>query len=233
MIRNPPERGGWLEVVCGPMFSGKSEELIRRLRRAEIAGQRVLVVKAGIDDRYDVAHVVSHAEQGYTANLPLEVLALPRISALRQDQKGDAPMRVMVIVKASKESEAGILPGKELLSKMGKYNEELGFRLVEVALVYGQRSIFDKKEERLKDVAKFGEQFKRKYPESKYFGSVDPLIKKAEVELASHQKLKKEYDEALAKAREERGNSEVSPSTSPSTEVNQIENAPEIINNQQ
>jgi thymidine kinase len=56
-----PERGGWLEVVCGPMFSGKSEELIRRLRRAEIAGQRVLIVKPRIDDRYDVAHVVSHA----------------------------------------------------------------------------------------------------------------------------------------------------------------------------
>jgi thymidine kinase len=43
------------------MFSGKSEELIRRLRRAEIAGQRALVVKPRIDDRYDVAHVVSHA----------------------------------------------------------------------------------------------------------------------------------------------------------------------------
>ena len=43
------------------MFSGKSEELIRRLRRAEIAGQRALVVKPQIDDRYDVAHVVSHA----------------------------------------------------------------------------------------------------------------------------------------------------------------------------
>jgi thymidine kinase len=43
------------------MYSGKSEELIRRLRRAEIAGQKVLVVKAGFDDRYDVAHVVSHA----------------------------------------------------------------------------------------------------------------------------------------------------------------------------
>src|SRR5947209_6572218 len=56
-----PERGGWLEVVCGPMFSGKSEELIRRLRRAEIAGQRVLIVKPRIDDRYDVSHVVSHA----------------------------------------------------------------------------------------------------------------------------------------------------------------------------
>ena len=61
MIRNAPERGGWLEVVCGPMFSGKSEELIRRLRRAEIAGQRALIVKPRIDDRYDVSHVVSHA----------------------------------------------------------------------------------------------------------------------------------------------------------------------------
>jgi thymidine kinase len=61
VIRNAPERGGWLEVVCGPMFSGKSEELIRRLRRAEIAGQRVLIVKPRIDDRYDVSHVVSHA----------------------------------------------------------------------------------------------------------------------------------------------------------------------------
>src|SRR5437763_13830656 len=42
------------------MFSGKSEELIRRLRRAEIAGLRVLIVKPAVDDRYDVGHVVSH-----------------------------------------------------------------------------------------------------------------------------------------------------------------------------
>jgi len=61
VIRLFPERGGWLEVVCGPMFSGKSEELIRRLRRAEIAGQRVLIVKPQIDDRFDIGHVVSHA----------------------------------------------------------------------------------------------------------------------------------------------------------------------------
>ena len=61
MIRLVPERGGWLEVVCGPMFSGKSEELIRRLRRAEIGGQRALIVKPLVDDRYDVGHVVSHA----------------------------------------------------------------------------------------------------------------------------------------------------------------------------
>ena len=61
VIRMQPQGGGWLEVVCGPMFSGKSEELIRRLRRAEIAGQRALIVKPLIDDRYDVGHVVSHA----------------------------------------------------------------------------------------------------------------------------------------------------------------------------
>jgi thymidine kinase len=61
VIRTVPGSGGWLEVICGPMFSGKSEELIRRLRRAEIAGQRVLIVKPRVDDRYDVSHVVSHA----------------------------------------------------------------------------------------------------------------------------------------------------------------------------
>lgn len=61
MIRIPPQRGGWLEVICGPMFSGKSEEMIRRLRRAEIAGQRVVIFKPRIDDRYDASDVVSHA----------------------------------------------------------------------------------------------------------------------------------------------------------------------------
>jgi thymidine kinase len=61
VIRLFPQDGGWLEVVCGPMFSGKSEELIRRLRRAEIAGQRALVVKPQIDNRFDIGHVVSHA----------------------------------------------------------------------------------------------------------------------------------------------------------------------------
>jgi thymidine kinase len=61
VIRIAPQRGGWLEVVCGPMFSGKSEEMIRRLRRAEIAGQRVVIFKPRIDDRYDAADVVSHA----------------------------------------------------------------------------------------------------------------------------------------------------------------------------
>jgi len=53
---------GWIEVVCGPMFSGKSEELIRRLRRAEIARQRVQIFKPRIDERYSADHIVSHSE---------------------------------------------------------------------------------------------------------------------------------------------------------------------------
>lgn len=61
VIRIPPQRGGWLEVICGPMFSGKSEEMIRRLRRVEIAGQRVVILKPHIDDRYDATNIVSHA----------------------------------------------------------------------------------------------------------------------------------------------------------------------------
>src|SRR5215467_10474725 len=51
---------GWIEVVVGPMFSGKSEELIRRLRRAEIARQRVQIFKPAIDERYSSGHIVSH-----------------------------------------------------------------------------------------------------------------------------------------------------------------------------
>ena len=54
---------GWIEVICGPMFSGKSEELIRRLRRAEIAKLRVAIFKPQIDDRYSTNHIVSHSSQ--------------------------------------------------------------------------------------------------------------------------------------------------------------------------
>jgi thymidine kinase len=52
---------GWIEVVVGPMFSGKSEELIRRLRRAEIARQRVQIFKPIIDQRYSTNGIVSHS----------------------------------------------------------------------------------------------------------------------------------------------------------------------------
>ena len=53
---------GWIEVICGPMFSGKSEELIRRLRRAMIARKRVQVFKPAIDTRYSEDEIVSHGD---------------------------------------------------------------------------------------------------------------------------------------------------------------------------
>jgi thymidine kinase len=53
---------GWIEVICGPMFSGKSEELMRRLRRARIARKRVQVFKPVIDTRYSHDEIVSHGD---------------------------------------------------------------------------------------------------------------------------------------------------------------------------
>ena len=53
---------GWIEVIVGSMYSGKTEELIRRLRRAQIARQRVEIFKPALDDRYARDHIVSHSE---------------------------------------------------------------------------------------------------------------------------------------------------------------------------
>lgn len=58
---------GWVEVVCGSMFSGKTEELIRRLRRAEFANQKILLVKPTVDDRYHKEKVVSHQGTSFEA----------------------------------------------------------------------------------------------------------------------------------------------------------------------
>ena len=69
---------GWIEAICGPMFSGKSEELIRRLRRARIARKRVQVFKPVIDDRYSVDEIVSHGDarmRSEALNTPAEILA--------------------------------------------------------------------------------------------------------------------------------------------------------------
>ena len=54
------QRSGWIEVICGSMFSGKTEELIRRLKRAKIANQKVEIFKPKLDTRYDETKVVSH-----------------------------------------------------------------------------------------------------------------------------------------------------------------------------
>jgi thymidine kinase len=60
VVRTP--HAGWIEVIVGSMFSGKSEELIRRLRRAQIARQRVQIFKPAVDTRYADDHIVSHSE---------------------------------------------------------------------------------------------------------------------------------------------------------------------------
>ena len=57
---NHSKQSGWMEVICGSMFSGKTEELIRRLRRAEMAGQHVEIFKPKVDTRYSDEEVVSH-----------------------------------------------------------------------------------------------------------------------------------------------------------------------------
>ncbi|MDR9416853.1 MAG: thymidine kinase [Gracilimonas sp.] len=94
MINEPslaPREFGWIEVVCGGMFSGKTEELIRRAKRAHIAGQKVVVVKPALDKRYSEDEVVSHNES-----------ALPSILVDTADQivllTGDA--RVVCIDEA-------------------------------------------------------------------------------------------------------------------------------------
>ncbi len=70
---------GWIEVICGPMFSGKSEELIRRLRRANIARKRVQVFKPVIDTRYSKDEIVSHGDlrmKSATVEQPKDILRL-------------------------------------------------------------------------------------------------------------------------------------------------------------
>jgi thymidine kinase len=65
------ERRGWIEVICGSMFSGKTEELIRRLKRAKIANLKVEIFKPAIDVRFDEVKIVSHDENAITST-PIE-----------------------------------------------------------------------------------------------------------------------------------------------------------------
>jgi len=65
------QRSGWIEVICGSMFSGKTEELIRRLKRAKIANQKVEIFKPKIDTRYDEVKVVSH-DANFILSTPID-----------------------------------------------------------------------------------------------------------------------------------------------------------------
>jgi thymidine kinase len=68
--KDQSKKKGWIEVICGSMFSGKTEELIRRLKRAKIAKQKVEIFKPAIDVRYDEEKVVSH-DQNYIMSTPV------------------------------------------------------------------------------------------------------------------------------------------------------------------
>lgn len=77
---NPDEQFGWIEVICGSMFSGKTEELIRRLKRAQFAKQKVEIFKPEVDRRYDDADVVSH-DSNAIRSTPVPAAANIRILA--------------------------------------------------------------------------------------------------------------------------------------------------------
>src|SRR6185369_16180315 len=70
-------RGGWIEVIAGGMFSGKSEELIRRVRRAEIARQRTQIFKPAIDNRFDAKRIISRDNRG------IDAIAVANVAELR------------------------------------------------------------------------------------------------------------------------------------------------------
>ncbi|MGQ3328082.1 MULTISPECIES: thymidine kinase [Halorubrum] len=74
-------RSGWIEVISGSMFSGKTEELLRRLRRSEIAGQSVAVYKPAIDDRYGETSIGSHNGRQWDATVV--------------DNEGDGPLAIL------------------------------------------------------------------------------------------------------------------------------------------
>ena len=90
----PPEgkNQGWIEVVCGSMFSGKTEELLRRIKRAKFANQKILLVKPSVDKRYSDKKVVSHQGSSQEAILVnsskeiLEVWKKERVVAIDEAQ---------------------------------------------------------------------------------------------------------------------------------------------------
>ena len=110
MMRYSPF-AGVLEVICGPMFSGKSEELIRRLRRAQIARQRVQVFKARLDVRYSTSHIVSHSDQTLQAVVVGSSEELLRLLDDRVEVVGVDEVQFF---------DAGIIEACERLANMGK-----------------------------------------------------------------------------------------------------------------
>jgi thymidine kinase len=114
---------GSIEVICGPMFSGKTEELIRRVKRAQIAKQRVQIFKPAIDIRYDIEDVVSHNSQSIKSEpveTAVEILARlkdsTRVVAIDEVQFFDDAI-IMVITKLAARGYRIICAGLDLDSR--------------------------------------------------------------------------------------------------------------------
>lgn len=106
-----PLHSGWIEVVVGPMFSGKSEELIRRVKRALIARQSVQVFKPKLDDRYHVAYVVSH--DGKKAE------ALPVAGSAEMLEQLSSPFPEVVAIDEVQFFDPGLVPAVLELAEQG------------------------------------------------------------------------------------------------------------------
>jgi thymidine kinase len=104
------EKRGWLEVVCGSMFSGKTEELIRRLKRAQIANLKVAIYKPATDTRFDKEKVVSH-DANSIPSIPIEQVNDILLLAKESDVVG---------IDEAQFFEAGIIPVCEALVMQGK-----------------------------------------------------------------------------------------------------------------
>jgi thymidine kinase len=74
---NHKEQFGWIEVICGSMFSGKTEELIRRIKRAQFANQKIEIYKPVVDSRYDDQTVTSHDSNHIPSTLVTEAINIP------------------------------------------------------------------------------------------------------------------------------------------------------------
>ncbi len=74
---NHKEQFGWIEVICGSMFSGKTEELIRRIKRAKFANQKIEIYKPVVDSRYDDQTVTSHDSNHVPSTLVTEAINIP------------------------------------------------------------------------------------------------------------------------------------------------------------
>jgi thymidine kinase len=109
-IHDSPKNVGWIEVIAGCMFSGKTEELIRRIRRAQIARQNVAIFKPKIDTRYSSDHIVSHSEARLLSTV---VESSSQIPELAKDAQ-------VVGIDEGQFFDAGIVDVVEHLANQGK-----------------------------------------------------------------------------------------------------------------